>query len=246
MFYQNYIHNLKRHFKIEQKEIMDWIISSFITGLVIFFFVWRVTDYNINSGIIAFISIILSAFFMIGMFFIFAKAIAIKNRYTAHYKSYKIGLLVGFVISFISYGFLPIIFPGNIEVKIIERLRHGRVFPGENKREINYILKSTLIWMLILTALIKIIYSSTNLILFKYGYLIGAVIMMFAILPLPDNLGIILFYTNRFSYYLIAPFYFLIGLFIIIGIKNYFLIGLLVASIASYVITSPKINIIEK
>jgi hypothetical protein len=177
---------------------------------------------------------------------VFAKALAIYNKYTAHYKSYTLGLLVGFVISFISYGFLPIIFPGNIDLKIIERLRHGHVFPGENKKEIFKILSRTLLFVLILTSTLHLIYNTTNLIFFKYGYLIGAVIMMFAVLPTPDNIGIFLFYSNKKKYYILAPFYFFLSLFLIIGIKNSILFGFIFLIIIRQLLLNPKINPVER
>lgn len=241
-----YTHNVKRHFTISLVEKKSWWLTSAIIGLVVFFFIWRTTDFTIQSGAIHFISIILMSWIIIGFLLTAAKLIAITKKYTANYSSWLNGLLIGFVISFISYGYIPIIFPGNIEIETIERLRHGKVFPGENKTEISFVLTWTIIATVLLTTIFQSIYLATKFIVFKYGVIVGALVVFFALLPFPNNIGLHLFYVNRKRYYFMGFFALAFCIAIIAGSTYSILIAILCGLVGFFFFKSEKRNRLER
>lgn len=186
------------------------------------------------------------SFISMWIFMSAAKSIAIWKKYTAEYKSWLDGLLIGFVVSFISYGFLPILFPGVIEVKTIERLRHGRVFPGENKKEISFILTGTTYAMILLTIIFQNLFKSTTFIFFKYGLIISALILFFSILPLPHNLGLHLFFVNRKRYYFVFFLVLIFCLTILLKSSYSLLIAIIAGIIFFFIAKDKKFNPLER
>ncbi len=243
--FRSWPHHLKRHFKVSNSEITQFFVSGFVIALVVFFFVWRTKDFtSLSDGLSNLLLILINSLLFMFIYVFGSKAIAIFYWYTAKYTYWLNGLLVGFVISFVSYGFLPIAFPGKIEVSIIERLRHGRVFPGENKEEIFKILTKTLILMIFLTVIFKQLFVLTNFTFFKYSYIMGATISLMAILPFPDNLGSHLFYVSRNGFYI--WFFFLILFYIstLFFARSYWFLVLIIAAIITSLFN--LINPIEK
>ena len=57
-----------RYFVFEKKEQKDFLITSVIFSLILFFFAWRTTDFTILGGIIAFIQFII---IVLGSLFLF-------------------------------------------------------------------------------------------------------------------------------------------------------------------------------
>jgi len=245
-FISAYTHNIKRHYSVSAAEKKHWIITSFIIALIVFFFIWRTTSFTISSAIKNIIILFVMSLISIWVFMSAAKIIAIWKKYTAEYKFFLEGLLIGFVVSFISYGFLPVLFPGVIEVKTIERLRHGRVFPGENKKEISFILTGTVYSMVLLTLIFQSLFKATTFTFFKYGLIISALITFFSILPTPHNLGLHLFFVNRKRFYFIFFFTLIFCVTIIIGSSYSLLIAILTGLVFFFVAKDKKFNPLER
>ena len=159
---------IKRHFNYSLEEKKDLFTSSILISLIFFFFVWRYVSFTLESGIINFIWILIST---IGILFIFTtipKIIAIKRGTTTTYKSWTLGLLVGFIVSYLSFGILSLPFPGNFDVKAIKRIKHGEVFHSETKKDIFAVLISGPMVLILLVLISSLIYSIYNNIFLYY------------------------------------------------------------------------------
>lgn len=241
-----HFYNIKRHFNFDEKEKKAWGLSGLIIAIILFFFIWRTTDFNLQTGTTHFILLLINSYLMLGVLISLAKIMAIFKKHTAHYTSWLNGLLVGFVISFISYGYIPVAFPGNIELRNIERLRHGRVFPGENKVHISFTLTMTFLSMILITMILQGMYTLTSLIFFKYSVIAAAALLIFAVLPFPHNIGVHLFFTNRKRYYFMSLFTIGFAIGVLAGSSYAILIGLLLGTIMFYIAKNPKYNPLEK
>lgn len=209
---------VERYFTFDEKERKDFLITSIILSLILFFFVWRFTNYNVLTGLGAYIQ-----FFIIvmGSLFIFissSKWFAIQRHYTAHYSAWITAALIGFVVSFTSYGFVPLLFPGLIEVKAIKRLRHGKIFPGENKYDIFTILSIAPITSILLSIIMQFFYQITTLPFFKYLMIFNAALAFFSLLPFTKNIGLHLFYTNKTNYFFLLSFALFFFIFVLANI----------------------------
>ncbi|MBN1175235.1 hypothetical protein JXA48_01185 [Candidatus Woesearchaeota archaeon] len=227
---------LKRNFKFDATESHEFLFSVIITTIIIFMFSWRTTDYTF---ILAIRDLVLLAIISLVSLFVFVggiKFFAIGRGYTANYNYWIGGLLGGFLISFITYGFLPIVFPGIINLKTNDRLRHGQIFIGENKVDVFWILASGLITTILFSFVLLIIYSITGFELIYYGALLNAFIGFFASLPFPNNIGLHMFYMKK------KPYFFFLGMtsfvLVLVQAKNILnlLIGLGIFIILAYIL----------
>lgn len=203
---------LKRNFKFDKKEKREFIITAIMITVIMFMFIWRTTNYTVTSAIrdiiILGIATILSLFAFVGGI----KVFAIGKGYHAKYNYSIGGIMGGFLISFIIYGIIPIFFPGLITLKVNDRIRHGQKFISENKKDIFWILTSGIMTSIIFGFMMMIVSVAINSSMFRYIALINAFIAFYAVLPIPQNIGLHMFYMSS-KYY-----------FLILGIVSFFLV----------------------
>lgn len=193
---------LKRNFSFDAKEKHEFMFSTIVITIILFMFMWRTTNYTLTAGIENFILAAIISFVSLFVFVGGIKFFAIGKGYTAQYSYWIGGLLGGFLISFISYGFLPIVFPGIINLKSNDRLRHGQIFVGENKVDIFWILATGIITTIMFSFTLLLLYSITGLETFYFAAAMNAFLAFFAVLPFPNNIGLHMFYMKRQIYYL--------------------------------------------
>lgn len=244
--FNRYPHHLKRHYNIESKEKKSMFMSAGIIALTTFLFIWKNTAFTLLSGILNIALLFVAAAIVLWILIAAAKAIAIWKRYTASYTSWMEGLLVGFVISFLSYGYLPVLFPGVIEIQTIERLRHGKEFPGENVKDISFVLTGTIYVLVLVSLVFQQLTKAIPIQFFKYCLLISGLILFFAMLPIPHNIGLHLFYSNRKRYYFTS--FFVIGflLALIFGSSYSIAIAIAVGLVFFFILKDPKHNFLER
>lgn len=227
---------LKRNFKFNPLERHEFLFSVTIITIILFMFSWRTTDYSFLTGFLDLFLLSLVSFVSLFVFVGGIKFFAIGRGYDAEYNYWIGGLLGGFLISFISYGFLPIVFPGVINIKSNDRLRHGKIFVGENKVDVFWILASGLVTNIIFSFVLLIIYSITGFEIIYYGALLNAFISFFASLPFPNNIGLHMFYMKRKQYF------FFLGItsfvLVLVQAKNILslLIGLIIFILLAYIL----------
>ena len=149
----------------------------------------------------------------IGLFIYSTKWFAIKKGYTANYTAWKNGLLIGFVITFITDGYLPVIIPGLITFETIKHLRYGKLFAGENTYDMFKMIAVGVLSLALLSILSHMIYFATHINFFAHIMVAAALIMFYAVLPLTKNPGALLFATNRKWFFLIVFFSFFFVIF---------------------------------
>ncbi|MCA9478687.1 MAG: hypothetical protein KC535_06065 [Nanoarchaeota archaeon] len=209
---------VQRYFHFDQKERKDFFITSIILSLILFFFVWRTTDYDLVSALASYFQFFI---IVIGSLFLFVavpKWFAIHRHYTAQYQGWLMASLIGFVVSFTTYGFVPLLFPGLIEIQRIDRLRHGKVFPGENRYDIFTILSLAPITSIFLSIILQFFFQLTDLPFFYAGMVFSAALAFFSLLPFSKNIGAHLFYTNKTNYFFLLFFSFSFFIFTIAGL----------------------------
>jgi hypothetical protein len=229
---------MKRYFSFSTTEKKELLVTTIIFSFILFFFAWNTTNYTIISGILDFIQFFIISSLSMYIFVSSVKWFAVQRHYTAEYKAWISAALIGFFISFISYGYLPILFPGLIEVKRIERLRHGKVFSGENKYDIFTILAIAPISAIILSIFSQLIYQLTTISFFYYLMVFNATLVFFSLLPLTKNIGSHLFYTNKTQYFFLLLFSFGFFILTIFNVYGSAVIAAMLAIILWYILKS--------
>lgn len=216
-------HLLKRYFSIDHNEKKNIMITTGVFTIITFFFFAKIvlgTQKITSQAILK--NLIATAFFSLLSILILisvSKVVAIQRGCKANYKMWLNGLLISLVISFLSAGFVPVLFPGIIEIKTIRRLRHGGVFYGENRGDILASLITPLGVLLIISLFMQILYESTQVQFFYYGMIIPALIVFFSMLPFNNNFGLFIFRLRKDIYFLLFIFSFFFAILMIINIS---------------------------
>lgn len=224
-----------------QKEVNTLLVVSLVNALVFFSFFmvtfWRTVQ--VDSTII--IQYALTVLFSVGIFMFgstyILKRFAKQKSYLLHYVSYKVGLVVSIVLSFLSYGFVSPAFFGGVDLKIIPRLRNGKIHPGENKREIKNILLQYYVFIFFIIAILDIIALGTNSQTLFYFVIISSYMTFFSLIPVTKSLGLLLYFSDKqgFSRKVYFPFV-LFSLLLAIAISFKIYIGVLLAILISIIV----------
>jgi len=218
---------IKNHFEFSAKEISDFNITTLLTSLIFFFFIWAFADLNLVTGILTFIYSLVICAFSLFVFIASAKAIAILRATTAEYSCWTMGSLIAFIISYLSYGFVPLVFSGNLDIKAIPRLKHGEVFHSETKKDIFFILFSTILIQIVLILFLHFIYLQFPTKYIYYILVLNAFMIFVNLLPFPRNIGAQLFYVRKKSYFAILFMSLFLLIAVLIKFKYIFLVALL-------------------
>jgi len=233
---------ISRHFKYDSEEIKELNKSSILISLIFFFFVWARKDLTILTGIITYLFCFIASGLSLFIFTAIPKLIAIKRGTQAEYKSFTMGLLFSFVISYLSYGFVAIPFPGIIEISAIKRLKHGEVFHYETKKDIFAVLVSAPLSLLVLSLIIGLINSTSNIFLLRETQIILSILAFVTILPLPKNIGLHLLYVRKNMYFQLFALFFLFLITTLINSIYIILPGILGGLILGYMFSKWEKN----
>ncbi|MGM5479971.1 MAG: hypothetical protein ACQESC_00760 [Nanobdellota archaeon] len=225
-------YRIKTGLVFSSKEQRHLLLTALVMTMSLFFYLWAKypnehinisgTPISLVSMIYGFVITYAILLLMIGS----AKAIALVKKYTATYKAWFNGLLIGFVVTFASYGYLPVVFPGIITLDRIESLRRDKRLPGVNKKGIFWTLSFSLITVVIMAILFQQIYLATGNILFEAGKDIASLILIYSVLPFPNNYGSHMFYTKKKMYFVFAFFSIIFALSILLNSPYAIIIGI--------------------
>lgn len=225
-----YLYRLSHYLTYSGKEQRDMLLTTLVMTMVLFFHLWAKypeTDITIRSGSISVMNTLILFLIGYGILVVMTgvgKAWALLKKYTATYSGWFNGLLIGFVVTFASYGHIPVLFPGVLTLNKIERLRYGRPREGINKKGIFWTLTISLFSVVVIALFFQQLYFMTDSIIFEGAKDLSALIILFGILPFPNNYGSHLFYCKKKTYFVYA--FFLIILAVAILVNSHYAIAI--------------------
>lgn len=216
-----------RHFKFDFDEIKDFHISVFLLSLIFFFFIWAFTDLTIPLAIITWIYCWIISAVSLFTFIAVPKIAAIMRGNKVKYEGWTNGLLISFIVSFLSYGLIPLMTPGNLDVSPIERLKHGKMFHYETRKDIYIILIFAPIASVTLALLAQLVFFWTNIQIIYYVAIFNSLLAFFAMMPLARNIGVTIFYMKKQIYLPLTIALFCFMIMVIVRSKYTFIAGIL-------------------
>ena len=177
--------------KITTEEIQYFLITSIIAGFILSLKAWGTTIYQFLDGFTNFVFFTI-VFIVLQIVFIYAQKIfAAFKGYECSYKIWLYGPAIGLLISFISYGWIPFLYLGTVELKPINRFTLGK-FRGQHIRTDDLMLVGLAgpIAVYFVMLLLVPLYIVTGIGLIKTILVVGAAIIFFSSLPLPRTNGI--------------------------------------------------------
>ncbi len=185
----------------EPKELEKFLLTTLSLSLVFFFFKWRTTDLNLATGAALFITTVL--FTGIVTFFarFLQKKIAKKLGYEGKFSNTIPGMGISLAISFFSFGLIPLLSPGEVNLEHNPRTSLGKRFSqGVNYRDMSKVAITSIIVYIVFVIILKILFSSTDNELFSYLTMICVMLAFFSVLPIPTFEGIKIFANSRIVY----------------------------------------------
>lgn len=197
----------KQHYSFSAQERKELLITAVISGFVLSFRNWGTVTFDPLQGVFNWL---VFSFFVAVFLFVHVSAqklFAIKIGYKATYSYWLNGLLIGFVVAFISYGFIPVLLTGTVAIELVPRLRIGRFRYGLNYKDLAKIaFAGPLANILLIIILQPFLRHSIKVALPELGdffftlILINALIALYSLLPFKNTNGITIFGASRAAY----------------------------------------------
>jgi hypothetical protein len=201
----DFLFRVRTHYKFTKQERNELIIAAIICAFILTFRKWGSTTFDAAQGItnliVAFVALCVLLFIHISA----QKLIAIKLGYEATYSYWLNGLFAGIIISFVTYGYLPVLLVGTVTIAHVERLRLGRFRYGLNYKDL---AKISFAGPLASIAVILVLQPFFNLAGAGAGFhqLITDLIWMnvlltvYALLPFKNTTGLNIIVSSRIAY----------------------------------------------
>ncbi len=200
------------------REILLIILSSVVFALILGFNEWGYNEFNAYIGITNTTTYFFSVFFALIIMRLIQKLVARHYGYDATFTINKYHILFSFLLTFISYGALPIFFPGKLEIQPNKFKRVGRF------REL---MMASELKLSLLVGILPFIFFS--LLGFNVIAWISGLLVLYSFLPLPELDGATLLHAMGLKAYALTMFFIIVYL---ITYSYSRLIGLIIAIIA--------------
>ena len=188
--FQGYFSKVKE-FKFSLREQKEIFISAIVFGFILSIRKWgpgQEVDILVgfSNWLFASIAIGLIMFISISL----QKMSALNDGYNLYYHWWSQGILIGFLISFVSFGLIPILYPG---VTIFEHRpgsRLGRFRYGTTTKDMAMSGLSGIVANILVAAFAGLLFLATNSYWVLFFIKISLIYAFFSILPLPKASGI--------------------------------------------------------
>ena len=188
---------LKKYLDFAPNELKTFLFTGFVLSLILFFFKWRNTDFDLFIGLNWFILTLLIVYFLTAIARLLQKIVAHKKGYIATFKnSWKVTTIT-LGLSFFSFGFLPLLAPGRMELEPVERLRLGHNQQGIRWKDMSSVSLVAISTYVVFVVILKLLVISTEGIVFKHVLLISLLLAIFSAIPAPNYDGINVFANSR-------------------------------------------------
>ncbi len=224
--------------RMQPKELLHVLISSFFIGVVISFRDWGTQSIDVAAGLESLIISAVVAFAIILLRVMAQKWIALKYGLLTTYTIGKYTLPISIFLAFFLNGFVPFTAAGEIRFKESKRLRLGQFRYGLNYQDMAIISLAGPVLCILLMFIIKPIYMvSENFFIYRIIEVIGYV-AFWGLFPINGNEGWHIFYYRRWlwitTFVFVGVYFFLI---VAAGVFSYVVAGVL-AIIAMWVYQS--------
>lgn len=180
-------HNIKVYYEMSRKEWTALLVTSVVIGVV--FGLIRHQDGDVFSFSLAaqrFAFGTIAGFALLGMHVVIQKLSGIFFGIKVEYDKYNLGLLIGMLLSFLSFGYLPLFVTGYLTYTSIPNLRIGKFRATLPKRwECSLIAASGIVASLLITIPLNLLQIVTGAQIIHQLVVISILIALYAMLPIP-------------------------------------------------------------
>jgi len=236
---------LKRAFFFSWPELKMFLASVIISGFILSFRKWGTVEFNFNEGLANFLLFSLLFMLIFAVFISSQKFLASWMGYECKFKLWEYGPFIGLLLTFMSYGFVPFLYLGNIELNVIEHMRLGKFRQHINMRDLMLVGIAGPFALVFLNLFILVpLFFATGLEFFKTAITVSALIIFFSSLPLPNTNGINALLYSRIIWLIYFMFGLVLIVLMILNVYTYIVALLLAVALAFLLRKIIKDNII--
>jgi len=207
---------LRDFFSFSKQEISGLIVAVLITGFIFSFRDWGVETLDFTLGlrnmfIVSFIAA-LSFFLRISM----QKIFALSEGYKTEFKVWWTGLIIAFIVAFVSEGRIPLVIIGASVSSFMVKQRLGEFRYGFSHSDNATIALWGVLGSLIIATLFAVgLNFAPQSYFFSKGLLLNLLMALCALIPLPQLEGLQIYFGSRLQYSLGIIAAFLAGILLI-------------------------------
>jgi hypothetical protein len=184
-------------FRFSKKEVLQFLIAVVFSGFILSFRKWGTTSFSTAEGVHNFILYTI-LFMVIYFFFISAqKFLGTYLGYKCTFETWYYGPVIGLLITFMTYGYVPFLYLGNIKLKEDMKFRLGKFRNYMNIKDMMYVGLAGPAFILVLILLVQPIYIATHAQVLHDAVIACTWILLFSALPLPRTNGINVLLKSR-------------------------------------------------
>lgn len=184
-----WFYRARDHYRFSPRELKELVITAILFGFILSFRKWGGETFDMRVGIISWT--IAAVFVFMAMFWNISwqKIFAINDGFIAHYHWWFQGVLLGVFITFMTFGMVPFLYPGNVFFEHSKKLRLGRFRHGENIKDFAVASIAGVVSNVVFALLLSFIYIPTQNQWVKLLIIINFLYAFFSMLPIPRIAG---------------------------------------------------------
>jgi hypothetical protein len=210
-----YKYALSRAFTFSRKEFWPFMVSVIFSGFILSFRKWGTTEFDATAGMS---NLILYSILFMVIYFLFIAAqkfVAAYMGYDCTIEIWYYGPAIGLLITFMTYGYFPFLYLGNVKLKEDYNLRLGKFRYYLNIKDLMYVgIAGPLFIILVLLLIVQPLYFATHAAILENFTIAAAWIMLFSSFPLPKTNGMNILLKSRIIWLLY--FVFSLGMFFLL------------------------------
>ncbi|MBW3022956.1 hypothetical protein KY308_02545 [Candidatus Woesearchaeota archaeon] len=191
-------YTIKKHFKFSPEEIKSFLVTIVFLGFMFSFREWGVDSFNAAAGFFNWFNTVLVVCFALLVYISAQRLMAIRKGYRAEYKMWFYGLIIAFLVTFVTRGYIVLAFVGTAIISHLEGHRLGKFRYGLNYKDLGVISLMGPFSAIVLAVIFKIISTILpNSPLAGKLFVVCLMIACFNMLPIPWLDGGNVFFASR-------------------------------------------------
>ncbi len=218
-------------------EIQLILFTLVLNAFVLAFRRWGLSGFEVQEAIINFAYFFSLLFCLYIIFLVAQKITALKLGYTPIYEIWSLGPMIAVLITFMTYGLLPLLYLGHMQLERIKRRRIGLLEQSVHFRgKFLVALMGPLTLFLINLLIITPLYVATQSQLIYDILFASSLIILFTSIPLPRSNGINLIMAYPKTWLVIFLFGLISTILLLFGTLINLLLVLILSAIAAFVV----------
>ena len=238
---------VERHYRFSKSELFRLSMTAFVAAFCLTLsegwgFFTFVKEQSALGYLLNLVFVFAIAWVSLFIHFSAQKIVGLKLGYVSTYEYWPLGLILSVMISFLSFGFIPLFFTGSLVVDVNKKLRIGRFRYGIMQKDIGIMAFSGLLATMLAVLVAMAVYlPAQNPFLFSI-IAVNLLIGLFSLIAIPTfaktgggTSGLYLLIASRWVFVMVATFFLVFSALALIAKLFSLIIALVLAILAAVI-----------